>query len=139
MRVINNGNNNNDELWEKVAGMLGVVDSEFFGGPERCGILVDQLSYLLEIGYTRPEYKFNYSPSVETFLKFGKLAEEQGAKVVFLGFLYSKYRENPLIVIEGIEVTGFPDSASLIMEFSESFHDADEFTTKPGLLRAWYD
>ena len=65
--------------------------------------------------------------------------DKQGAKVVLLGFLYSEYRENPLIVIEGIEITDFPDSANLIMEFAESFHDADEFTAKPGLLRAWYD
>ena len=129
----------NDELWEKVARMLGVADKEFFGGPERCDVTLEQLSYLIEIGYTWPECKFNYSPTVETFIKVGKRAEELGAKVVFLGLLYSKYRENPLISIEGIKVIDFPDSARLVMEFAEAFHDADEFIAKPGLLRAWYD
>ena len=128
-----------DELWEKAANMLGLTDKTFFGGIERCDVTVDQLFYLLEIGFTWPEYRFNESATIEAFFKFGKLAEKHGAKVVYLGFLESKYRNDPRIVIEGIEVTGFPDSSSLIMEFAQSFHGADEFTASPEQLRAWYD
>ena len=128
-----------DELWENVTDMLGLTDKTFFGGIERCDVTVDQLSYLLEIGFTWPNYRSNESVTIETFFKFGKLAEKHGAKVVFLGFLESKYRKDSRIVIEGIEVTAFPDSASLIMKFAQSFHDADEFTASSEQLRAWYD
>ena len=128
-----------DELWEMAADVLGLTDKTFFGGIERCDVTVDQLSCLLEIGFTRPDYRSNDSATIETFFKFGKLAEKHGAKVVYLGFLESKFRKDPRIVIEGIEVAGFPDSTSLIMEFAQSFHGADEFTASPEQLRAWYD
>jgi len=130
---------NNGDNWEKAAMLLGLTDKNFFGGIENCYVTVEQLSRLLEIGFTWPEYKFNESATVETFFRFGKLAEMHGAKVRYIGFLESKYRNDPMVVIEGIEITDFPDSANLIMEFAESFRDADEFTAKPGLLRAWYD
>jgi hypothetical protein len=129
----------NNELWDKAAKRLGLIDKTFFGGIERCDVTIEQLSYLLEIGFTWPEHRFNESATVETFFKFGKLAEKHGAKVVYISFLESRYRNNPMVVIEGVEVTDFPDSASLIMEFAQSFHGADEFTAEPELLRAWYD
>lgn len=84
-------------------------------------------------------HKFNYSPSVEIFYEFGKRAEAYGASVEYIGFLEHNSRDNGRLVIDGIKVTAFPDSANLIMDFSQTFHDADEFTAKSNLLRAWYD
>ena len=100
---------NNDDTWERAATLLGLTGKKFFGGVENCYVTVEQLSCLLEIGFTWPEYKFNESATVETFFRFGKLAEMLGAKVRYIGFLESKYRNDPMVVIEGIEVTDFPD------------------------------
>jgi hypothetical protein len=128
-----------DSQWDIVAKMLGLTDKAFSGGIERCDISMEQLTILLDMGFTWFEYKFNNSPTIENFFKFGKLAESCGANITFIGFLESKYRENARIVIEGIKVTNFPDTMTLILNFAQSFHDADEFTANSGLLRAWYD
>ena len=127
------------EQWDTVAEILGVKEKTFFGGVERCEFSLKQLFGFIETGFIMPEYKFNSSPTVETFFEFGKRAEAYGASVEYMGFLESKSRDNARLVVEGNEVTSFPDSASLIMDFSQTFHDADEFTTNAELLRAWYD
>ena len=44
-----------------------------------------------------------------------------------------------MLIIEGVKVTDFNDSASLILDFAQAFHSADEFTANSELLRAWYD
>ena len=122
-----------------VAEMLGLKGKSFFGGAEYCEFSVFQLNTFLEIGFISLEYMFNDSPTVETFFKFGKRAEAYGATVVYEGFLGSKFRNNARLVIEGVRVTNFPASASLILDFSQTFHTADEFTANHELLRAWYD
>jgi len=62
-----------------------------------------------------------------------------GATLMFEGYLENKYRDGSRLIIEGIKVTHFPDSASLTMDFSQTFHESDEFTANAELLRAWYD
>ena len=114
-------------------------DKTFFGGVESCDFTVAQLSELLSLGLTALDHKFNQSATVETFLEIGKLAEAVGATVAFSGFLESKSRLDARVAVDGIKITSFPDSASLIMEFSQAFHRADEFTTNTEMLRAWFD
>ena len=128
-----------NEQWDTAAELLGLKDKTFFGGVEDCEFTVVQLTHLLEIGFVSLSYKFNQSPTVETFYDFGKRAESYGATVTYEGFLESKARDNAHLVIDGIKVTNFSDSAELILDFSQTFHDADEFTANTGLLRAWYD
>ena len=125
--------------WETVAEMLGISNKTFFGGVERCGFSVDILSRILDIGLAKLEFKFNNSPTVKTFFDFGQRAETYGATVEYIGFLESKYRKDAHLVVEGVKVTSFPDSASLVLDFSQTFHGADEFTANASLLRAWYD
>ena len=127
------------EQWDAVAKMLGLKDKEFLGGVEHCVFSVGQLSAFLDLDVIKPEYKCNNSPTVETFYEFGKRAEESGASVQYIGFLESKSRDDARLVIDGVEVAEFSDSASLILDFSQTFHDADEFTASAELLRVWYD
>ena len=127
------------ENWKKVSNMLGIQDNDFLGGIERCEFSLEKLSAILELGFITLKHKFNNSPTVETFYEFGKRAEGYGATVDFLGFLESKYRKDARLVVEGVKVTSFSDSANLILDFSQTFHDADEFTANAVLLRAWYD
>ena len=127
------------EQWDTAAKLLGLAKGAFSGGVEYCELTVAQLTRLLEIGFVSLSYKFNQSPTVETFYEFGKRAEECGATVVYEGFLESKARENAKLVIDGVKVKNFSGSSELVLDFSQTFHDADEFTAKTGLLRAWYD
>ena len=127
------------ELWEKVAEMLGINNNDFLGGIERCEFPLEKLTAALALGFITPDYKFNNSPTVKTFYEFGKRAEEYGATVEFIGYLESKYRNDARLIVDGVEITAFSDSASLILDFSQTFHDADEFTANSELLRAWYD
>ena len=127
------------EHWDTVAKVLGLKNKSFFGGVERCGFSVEQLSGFLDLGFIALEYKCNNTPTVEVFHEFGKRAEALGASIEYIGFLESEYRKDAKLIIEGIKVTNFHDSANLIMDFSQTFHEADEFTTEPELLRAWYD
>ena len=129
----------NNEQWNVVADMLGLKGNSFFGGVEDCEFSVFQLNTILEMGFISPGYRFNNSPTVKTFFEFGKRAEAYGATVVYEGFLESRYRANAQLVITGVRVTNFPDSVSLVLDFSQTFHTADEFTANRGLLRAWYD
>ena len=129
----------NNEQWNLVAEMLGLKGHSFFGGIERCDFSVFQLNTILEMGFISPGYRFNNSPTVKTFFEFGKRAEAYGATVVYEGFLESKNRKGALLLIEGVRVTNFSDSVSLILDFSQTFHTADEFTANHELLRAWYD
>jgi len=128
-----------NEQWDMAAKMLGVKNKDFLGGVENCRFSVGQLSAILDLGIIKPAYKCNNSPTAETFYEFGKKAEESGASVEYIGFLESETRNDARLVIEGIEITKFPDLASLILDFSQTFHDADEFTSNSELLRAWYD
>jgi len=127
------------ENWKRVAEILGIKGYEFLGGIERCDFSLEKLTAVLDLGFISSEYKFNNSPTVETFYEFGKRAEAEGAIVEFIGFIESKYRENATLIIEGLMVTDFADKANLILDFSQTFHSADEFTAKAELLRAWYD
>ena len=128
----------NDE-WSKAVDILNLKGKEFLGGIESCDFTVAQLSELLDLGLTKLDYKFNDAPTVKTFLEVGKLAEVVGATVSFIGFLESKGRPSARAVVEGIKITNFPDSARLAMEFSQAFHQADEFITNKEMLRAWFD
>ena len=128
-----------NDKWDVAAEMLGLKDMEFFGGVERCDFTLPQLANLIEIGLVSQEHRFNNSPTVRSFLEFGKRAEEYGAKVVYEGFLESKARENARLVVEGVRVTNFIDMVCVVLDFSQSFHNADEFTASAELLRAWYD
>ena len=132
-------NEKTNEQWNTVAKTLGLKGKEFLGGIERCEFSVGHLSAFVDCGFISPAYKFNGTPTVETFYEFGKRAEESGATVEYIGFLESKDRDNARLIIEGIEITKFPDSTSLILDFAQTFHDADEFTSNAELLRAWYD
>ena len=129
----------NNEQWNLVAEMLGLKGHSFFGGIERCDFSVFQLNTILEMGFISPGYRFNNSPTVKTFFEFGKRAEAYRGTVVYEGFLESRYRANAQLVVTGVRVTNFPDSVSLVLDFSQTFHTADEFTANRGLLRAWYD
>ena len=91
------------------------------------------------LSLTKLDHSFNQSPTVEVFLEVGKQAEVAGATVTFIGFLESNSRPDAGLAIEGIEITDFPDSATLIMSFSQAFHQADEFTANAEKLRAWFD
>ena len=119
--------------------MLGLKDKPFLGGVESCDITFEQLSTLLDLGVITPGYHYNDSPTVETYFEFGKRAKASGATVIYIGFLESKSRADATLIIEGVKVKNFPDSVSLIMDFSQTFHGADEFTANVELLRAWYD
>jgi len=125
--------------WETIADMLGIKTKKFFGGVEDCEFSVDILSRTIDLGFAKPEFKFNNSPTVKTFLEFGQRAQIYGATVEYIGFLESKYRKDACLVVTGVKVTSFPDSASLVLDFSQTFHGADEFTANSTLLRAWYD
>jgi hypothetical protein len=128
-----------NDQWDAVAEMLGIKENEFSGGVEYCELSVEQLSGLLDMGFIVPEFKFNNSPTIKTFFEFGKRAEACGAAVAYIGFLESKSRKNAQLVIDGIVVIDFNDLPSLILDFSQTFHNADEFTANSELLRAWYD
>ncbi|MCL1798190.1 MAG: hypothetical protein FWG23_00380 [Eggerthellaceae bacterium] len=128
-----------NENWNRAVELLGLKDKTFFGGVEHCGFTVAQLSELITLGLSKPEHRFNWSPTVETFLEAGKKAEAAGAAVSFIGFLESNGRPDARVTITGIEITNVPDSASLIMDFAQIFHKADEFTTSAEILRAWFD
>ena len=128
--------NNN---WNKAVEILGIKGEAFFGGVEKCDFTVAQLSELLSLGLTAPDDKFNESPTVKTFLEIGTQAEAAGATVTFSGFFESRFRPDARAVVDSIKITSFPDSANLIMEFSQAFHRADEFTTNAEVLRAWFD
>ena len=128
-----------NEQWDFVAEILDIKGKSFFGGVERCEFSLFQLKHILDIGFISPEYTFNDSPKVATLFEFGKRAEAHGATVVYEGFLESKYRCGAQLVVVGVKVTNFPDSVRLILDFSQTFHAADEFTANPKLLRAWYD
>ena len=127
------------EQWRKAADILGIRNSDFLGGIERCEFSVAQLTAILDLGFISLEHKYNYAPNVETFYNFGKRAEGYGATMAYEGFLENKYRDGSRLIIEGVRVTNFPDSASFVMDFSQTFHKADEFTSSAELLRAWYD
>ena len=127
------------EHWGKIAAILGIKDNEFMGGVEYCEFSVEQLTAILDLGFISLEYKFNDTPTVEIFYEFGKRAEAHGAVVNFMGFLESEYRKNARLIIEGVKVENFADNANLILDFSQRFHKADEFTANAELLRAWYD
>jgi len=128
-----------NDRWDKAAEILNLKGKTFFGGVENCDFTVAQLFELLELDMTSLDFKFNQSPTVETFLEVGKLAEAVGATVSFSGFLESKGRPDARVVVSSITITRFPDSAGLIMKFSQAFHRADEFTTNREMLRAWFD
>jgi len=128
-----------NDNWDKAVEILGLKGETFFGGVERCDFTVAQLSKLLSLGLTALDYKFNESPTVKTFLEVGMQAEAVGATVTYGGFLESKGRPGARAVVDSIKITNFPDSAILIMEFSQAFHKADEFTTNAEVLRAWFD
>ena len=134
-----NIDNNMQDQWNIVANMLGLKQKTFFGGVESCKFSVEELSSVLDMGFTKPEQKQNQAPTVETFFNFGKQAVASGAVVEYIGFLESKSRDDARLIIDGIKVTNFPESIDLILEFSQTFHGADEFTAKRDLLRAWYD
>jgi hypothetical protein len=128
-----------NEQWDAAAEILGLKDKDFFGGVENCEFSVKQLSNLLNLGIIMPEQKYNDAPNVQTFYEYGKRAVEAGAAVEYIGFLESKFRNDSRVLIEGIKVTKFNNSTSLILDFSQSFHNADEFTANADLLRAWFD
>jgi hypothetical protein len=125
--------------WDNAVEILGLKGKTFFGGVENCDFTVAQLSILLDIGMTTLDFKFNYAPTVETFYEFGKRAEADGATVTYIGFLESNGRPDARVLIDGVKVTNFPDSMSLILDFAQSFHKADEFTANSEALRAWFD
>jgi hypothetical protein len=125
--------------WDTAAEILGLKGKEFFGGIERCEFTVEQLSGILGLSIAPPVHSCNGSPAVDAYFKFGKQAEESGATVRYIGFLESKSRKDAIAVIEGISITKFPNSASLILDFAQLFHSADEFTANAEQLYAWYD
>ena len=127
------------EKWNTVADILGLRKNEFVGGVEHCEISVQNLSAILDMDFIKPEQRMNNSPTISTFLEFGKKAMIEGATVEYIGFLESVYRKDARLVIEGIKITNFPKSADLIMNFAQAFHGADEFTSNHEILRAWYD
>jgi transcriptional regulator with XRE-family HTH domain len=127
------------EQWDAIATMLGVKEKNTLGGVEDCEFSVEQLTKLLELDVILLKHKFNDSPTVETFYEFGKRAVAVGATTAYIGILESKYRKDYRAAIEGIKVTDFPESMNLALDFAQTFHDADEFTANPQLLRAWYD
>jgi len=124
--------------WKQVA-QLVCAENEDFYDVERCLFSIDKLPAIMDLGFSSLVHRFNQSPTVGVFYEFGKRAVELGATVHFEAFLESRYRKDSRLVIEGIRVTNFPESAKLIMDFAQTFHHADEFTAKPELLRAWYD
>ena len=130
---------NCESKWRQVATLLGIDKAEFLGGVERCDFTIEKLPQIIKLGFTTLDYKCNRAPAVEVFYEFGKRAARHGATVHFEGFLESQYRKDPRLVIEGVRVTNFPDSAKLVMDFAQAFHGADEFTSNAELLRAWYD
>ena len=125
-------------IWKKVTKLSGAGNRVSLG-VERCLVSIDKLPNIMELGFSSLDHKFNDSPTVAVFYEFGKRAAKYGATVHFEAFLESQYREDSRLVIEGIRVTNFPESAKLIMDFAQTFHSADEFTAKPELLRAWFD
>ncbi|MDR1538552.1 MAG: hypothetical protein LBU32_11270 [Clostridiales bacterium] len=127
------------EQWDEIAALLDVKGKSFFGGVENCEFSVQQLTKLLEYGVISLKHKLNDSPTVETFYEFGKRAAAIGATVEYIGFLESKYLKDYRVTINGVKVTNFPESMNLVLDFAQTFHDADEFTANPQLLRAWYD
>jgi hypothetical protein len=131
--------NNREKEWKEVAALIGIERAEFLGGVENCDFSIEQLSAVIELGFISLEHKYNYAPSVEVFYEFGKRAIEHSATVLFEGFLESQYRKNSRLIIEGIRITNIPDSSKLVMDFAQTFHGADEFTSNHELLRAWYD
>jgi hypothetical protein len=127
------------ENWDIAASLLGVKDHHTPGGVEDCEFSVQQLSELLELGVISLEHRFNNSPTVETFYKFGKMAAAVGATVAYIGILEPKCRVDYRAAIEGVRVTNFPESINLVLDFAQTFHTADEFNVKLQQLRAWYD
>jgi len=130
---------NREKQWKQVATLLGVENAEFLGSLERYIFSFNILPQVINLGFVSLAHKFNSAPTVEVFYEFGKRAVGYGATVHLEGFLESQYREDSRLVIEGIQVTNIPDSAKLVMDFAQTFHDANEFTTNSELLRAWYD
>ena len=124
--------------WKQVAKLVCAENQDFYD-VERCLFSIDKLPGIMDLGFSSLEHRFNQSPTVEVFFEFGKRAAEIGASVHFEAFLESRYRKDSRLVIEGVRVTNFPESAKLIMDFAQTFHSADEFTASPELLRAWYD
>jgi len=127
------------EEWNKAAEILGIKHNDFLGGVERCEFSVAQLAAILDIGFISLKHKYNDAPNVETYYNFGKRAEAQDATMMYEGFLENQYRDGSRLIIEGVKVTNFYDKVDLILDFSQNFHDADEFTANAELLRAWYD
>ena len=127
------------EKWKAVAHMLGLRGKIFLGGVENCEFSLEKLSSILDFGFIERGFKYNYSPTVETYYEFGKRAVLSGASVEYFGILENEYRDDAMLIIEGVKVTDFINSASLILDFAQTFHSADEFTANSELLRAWYD
>jgi len=139
MNINKNAVTRTPEEWNKAAEILGIKQNDFSGGIERCEFTVAQLTAVLDLGFISLTHKYNDAPNVETYYNFGKRAEAQGATMLYEGYLESQYRDGSRLIIEGVKVTDFYDKVDLILEFSQNFHDADEFTANAELLRAWYD
>jgi hypothetical protein len=130
---------NQNERWSKAAEILGLTCKKFFGGVEICDFTVEQLSALLDLGMITLDFKSNSKPPAGIFFEFGKRAEAVGATVEYIGFLESNGRPDARVLVDGVEIRDFPDSVSLVLDFAQTFHESDEFTANPELMRAWFD
>ena len=92
------------------------------------------LKQLLDEKFIDPNENQNYSPNTLEFYDFLK----KHPNFTVFGYAVSSDRDDYRVTIEGITCKNVTSDKDLL-DFSNMFHDADEFEVAKTYCRAWYD
>ena len=116
---------------------------EMFGGVAHFGsgnycagplLTIDKAKQLINDGFLDPEDVQNYNPTAKEFVDFCS----QYPQVKMHGYVVSSQRDDCRVTIEGLECQN-DITEQLIIDFSNKFNDADNFSVDENNLFCWWD
>lgn len=125
--------NRDDKLRQKIMGIK--ADYEYSETHDFDKMTRETFKKLLENGFIDLDECYNNSPPIGEYKEL--LERYKGEKIYLHGYIVSPERSDYGLIVEGIEA--FSTDKEFIIEFSNLFHDADEFECKDGYQRCWYD
>lgn len=95
----------------------------------------DTLQKLIDNNFANPEENQNGSPTISEFLEFGKKYEDEDLR--FTGFAIPPERHDYSIIVDGIVCE--TENEDFVIDFLDTFKDANKLQKEFGYVSCWYD
>ena len=118
---------------EIVFGPGATCDYKTGGTESFVELTIDELKILLDEGFIDPDGRYNEAPTTMDFYAF----MERHPDITAHGYLVSPGRDDYRMVIDGLDYLGDP-SREFIIDFLDTFKDADEIFMDEDGLYCWY-